>query len=86
MDQYETIVQPMNQRGNKEGGQEIWQRTPIHRISPKCFHLNRLESGKDDSSSEFHLKSSKTSRGSYLDQELYTFVQIFDFYLVTQSL
>jgi hypothetical protein len=67
MNQYESIVQTMKQWGNKEGHQVIWQRTPKHRISPLCFHLNRLENGKDDISSEAHLQSSKTSRGSYLD-------------------
>jgi hypothetical protein len=30
--------------------------------------------GKDDSSSKAHLQSSKASRGSYLDPELYIFV------------
>jgi hypothetical protein len=74
---------PMGLQG---GRQVIWQRTPIHRISPMCLYLNRLESGNDDSSSEAHLQSSKTSRGSYLDPKLYTFVKIFEFYLVTQSL
>ncbi len=50
--------------------------------SPICFHLKRLESGKDDSSSEYHLQSSKNSRGYYLDPELHIFVQIFEFYPV----
>jgi hypothetical protein len=45
LDQLESIVKPMNQWGNKEGRQEIWQRTPIHRISPICFHFN-LQSSK----------------------------------------
>jgi hypothetical protein len=54
MDQLESIAQPMNQWGHKEGRQVVWQRTPIHIISLICFHLNRLESGKDDSSSEDH--------------------------------
>jgi hypothetical protein len=49
----------MNQWGNKEGRQVIWQRTLIHRISPLCFHLKRLESGKDDSSAEAHLQIQK---------------------------
>ncbi len=40
MDQLESIVQPMNPWENKEGRQVIWQRTPIHRISLICFHLN----------------------------------------------
>ncbi len=75
----------MNQWGNKEGRQVVWQRTPIHWIYPKSFHLNRLESGMDASSSEAHLQSSKTGRGSYSDPELYIFVKIFEFYLVTQS-
>jgi hypothetical protein len=33
MDQWESIVQPKNQCGIKEGRQVIWQRTSIHRIS-----------------------------------------------------
>jgi hypothetical protein len=45
--------------GNKEGRQIVWQRPPINIISPSMFHLNRVESGKDDSSSEAHLQSSK---------------------------
>ncbi len=63
-----SIDQPMNQCGSKEDRQVIWQQTPINRISPICFHItvNRLESGKDDSSSEAHLQSSKTSRSFYL--------------------
>ncbi len=74
----------MDQWGNKEGRQVIWQRTQIYRISPM---FSRLESGKDDSSSEAHLQSyKKTSRGSYLDPELYIFVKLFEFYLGTQSL
>jgi hypothetical protein len=68
MDLWESMVQPKNQCSNKEGRQVIWQRTLIHRISPMCFRLHNLESGKDDSSSEAHLLSSETSRGSYLDR------------------
>ncbi len=33
-----------------------------------------------------HLKNSKTSRSSYFDLKLSTFVKIFEFYLVSQSL
>jgi hypothetical protein len=47
------------------------------------FHLKRLESGKDGSSSKAHLQSSKISRGSNLDPELYIFDKIFEIYLVT---
>jgi hypothetical protein len=36
---------------------ESWQRTQINIISPSMLHLNRVESGKDDSSSEAHLQS-----------------------------
>ncbi len=87
MDQQESTVQPMNQWINKEGRQVVWQGTPKHRISPICVTLaQRLESCKDDSTSEAHLQSSKTSRGSYKDPELYIFVKMFQFYLVTQSL
>ncbi len=44
-----------------------------------------MESVKDDSSSEAYLQSLKTRKDSYLDPELYIFVQ-FESYLVTQSL
>ncbi len=37
-------------------------------------------------SSEAHLQSKKTSRGSYLEKEFSIFVKIFEFYLVIQSL
>jgi hypothetical protein len=36
-----------------------------------CFHLNRMENSKDDSSSE-------TTRGSYLDLELSIFNKMFE--------
>jgi hypothetical protein len=75
----------MSQWGNKEGRQVIWHRTPINRISPICFHLNRLESGKDDSSSEAHPQSSKTSNGSLFLPELNIFVKNFETYFVTPS-
>ncbi len=48
------------------------------RIRNTCFHHIRLESGEDDSSSEAHLQSSKTSRGSYSDPKLDNFVKIFE--------
>jgi|688.fasta_scaffold136691_3 hypothetical protein len=68
----------MNQWGNKMGRKVIFQQIPVHRISPIiCFHLNHLESGKDDSSAEAHLQSSKTSIGFYFDPELYIYVKIF---------
>jgi hypothetical protein len=44
------------------------------------------ENGDDDRSSEEHLKNSKTSRGSYSDLKLPTFVKEFELYLVNQSL
>jgi hypothetical protein len=77
----------MNQNGvgNKEGRQIIWQRTPKHRISPICLHLNRLERGEDNAAHQ-RLQSSKTSRGSNLDPELCIFVKIFKFYLVDKTL
>jgi hypothetical protein len=55
-------------------------------ISPSMFLLNRVESDKDDSSLEAHIQSSQTSRGSYFDKELFIFVKIFEFLLVTLSL
>jgi len=39
------------------------------------FHDNSVESGTDDSSSEAHLRSSKTSGGSYLDPESYMYLE-----------
>jgi hypothetical protein len=50
---------------------ESWQQKNF-----SIFHLILVESGKDDSSLEAHLQSSKTSRGSYLDKELFIFVKI----------
>ncbi len=50
------------------------------------FSTERLENGNKDSWSEAHLKILRTSIGSYLDLEVSTFVKIFEFYLVTQSL
>ncbi len=40
----------------------------------------------DDISSEEHLKNSNTKRGTYLLLELFIFVKIFEFYLVTKFL
>jgi hypothetical protein len=57
MDQKESLGQPMNLWGTNEGCEVIRQQSPIHRISPICFHLNRLESGKDDSLSEARRQS-----------------------------
>jgi hypothetical protein len=71
MDQQESRFHPI---GNKEGRQVIWRANSKNIIPPSMFHLNRVESGKDDRSSEAHLQSSKNSRGSYLDQELSIFV------------
>ncbi len=52
------------------------------------FHLNRVGNGTDNISSEEHFKTLETKRDSYL---LYFwnclfFAQIFEFYLVIQSL
>jgi len=55
------------------------KKSPISIISLICFQLNLLEIGITDSSSEAHLKSSKTSRDSYLELELSIFVKIFEF-------
>ncbi len=71
--------------GIQGGPQVIWQRTPIQRISaiPLRFHLKKWQRQQliRDSSSK-----SETARGSYLGPELYNFVEIFEFYLVAQSL
>jgi hypothetical protein len=64
---------------NKEGRQIIWQQTPINIISPKFFHLKRIENGKYDSLSEANLQSSKTSRDSYLEPKLAIFVKLLNF-------
>jgi hypothetical protein len=63
--------------GNKEGRKVIWQRTIIYIISPIRFHVNRSESGKDDSLSMAHLQSSKTSRGSSIRPRNIQFCQNF---------
>ncbi len=66
-----------------------FKKSPISIISTNilfCFQLNRMENGNKDSSSEANLKNSKTSRGScFLDLEVFFFVKLFEFYLVTQS-
>jgi hypothetical protein len=66
----------MSPKGNEEDAKYHGRKKPIHLFSPLCFHLNRVKNGKDDSSSEAHLQSSK-SRGSYLDPELSIFAKIF---------
>jgi hypothetical protein len=53
---------------------------------PICMHLKLVGNGNDDISSEEHFENSKTRRGIYLLQELFIFVQIFEIYLVAQSL
>jgi hypothetical protein len=42
--------------GNKEGRQIVFGQLTLIIISPKHFYLNRVENGKDDSSSEALLK------------------------------
>jgi hypothetical protein len=44
-----------------------------------------MGNGNDDISSEEHLENVKTRRGSCLLLELFICVQLFEFYLVTQS-
>jgi hypothetical protein len=44
-------------------------------FSVNCLLECNLEQRDDNSSSENHLKNRKTSRGSYLDKELYIFCQ-----------
>ncbi len=78
MNQQESKVQLMNQRDNKEGRQVIWQRTPIHRISP--ITLTTWKVAKTTTHNRGSSSSSNTSRGSHLDPELYTI------HLVTLSL
>ncbi len=55
---------------SKEGRQVVWQPIPLHIISPICFHLNCVDSGKGNSSSESHYQNSQAKRGSTLDPEL----------------
>jgi hypothetical protein len=83
MDQIESLVHPMNQWETRRA---VKQRTPTYRISPICFHLNRLESGKDNTSSEAYLQSLITKKGFNLHLELSIFVKIFKLYLVIQCL
>jgi hypothetical protein len=49
--------------GSKEGRQVVWQPIPIHITSLICFHLNCVDSGKDNSSSESHFQNSQANRG-----------------------
>jgi hypothetical protein len=58
----------MNQWGNKDGCELVSSELQYIEFLP-CFHLNHLESGKDDSLSEARLQSSKNCRGSFLDPE-----------------
>ena len=51
-----------------------------------CFHLSCFGNINDDISPEDHFENSKTNRGSYVYLELFIFVQLFEFFLVTQSL
>jgi hypothetical protein len=44
-----------------------------------------MGNGSDDISSEGHFENLKTKRGSYFLLEPFVFVQIFEFYLVTQD-
>ncbi len=50
------------------------------------LHLNRVGNDNDDISSEEDFENSKTITGSYLDLKVVIFGQIFEFYLLTQSL
>jgi hypothetical protein len=69
--------------GSKEG-RLVWQPIPLNIISPICFHLNCVDSGKDNRSSESNCQNSQAKRGLYfLDPESYIFFKIFEFYLVT---
>jgi len=62
IDQQDSGVYPVNQ-------QEAGSSMNLAANYPICFHFKRVKNGKDDSSSEAHLQSSKTSTGSYLDPE-----------------
>jgi hypothetical protein len=89
MDQPIGIKSAASETNRKRGGLQInlLDVSSIYVISPICFYLNRLGNGNNDISSEEHFKNSKTSRGYNLDLQLYSsFVQIFEFYLVNQSL
>jgi hypothetical protein len=52
--------------GNNEDCQVVWQPIPLHIISSMCFHLNCVDSGKNNSSSESHCQNSQANRGCYL--------------------
>ncbi len=71
---------------NEEYKIAIFNSSPIIIISPIYFYLQHVENCKKGRSTETHFKSSKSSRGSYLDLMVSTFVKIFEFYLVTKSL
>ncbi len=56
----------------------VLKTSPISIISPICVQINHLENGNKGTSSEAHLKSSKTSRSSYLDLKVSLCVKIFE--------
>ncbi len=73
----------MKQRGPQRNSVD---KSPIISVnSPIRFHLNRVGNGNDDISSEKHFENSKTRKGGYLLLDLFIFVQLFEFYLVTKS-
>ncbi len=63
---------------------------PTYRVwclySSFVHDLNHIKYGKDDSLLETHFQGLKYNTGSYLDPEVFIFVWLFEFYLVTQSL
>jgi len=85
------VVQEGDRRCKKSTFNDLAYLTPLRIplmnpviISPSIFHLNRVENGKGNSSSESHHHSSKSSKGFYLDQELsIVVVKIFESNLVT---
>ncbi len=57
-----------------------------NKYSPMFFHVNHVRNGNDDISSVNILNIKNPRRGTYLLLERFIFVQIFKFYLVSQSL
>jgi len=76
MDQLESIAQPMNQWGHKEGRQVVWQRTPIHIILLYVFTLTAWKVAK--TTAHQRIIKFNNSRSSYLDPKLYTFVPLIE--------
>ncbi len=68
----EIKISSISPQKSKEDHQISLERTPVNICG---IHLNGMENGTNDSSSEAHLQSSETNRGFFLYQvELYIII------------